>query len=115
MKSLQEQETELLHKESGILTAKLQRRSFLQYAGAGVAGVALIAAGCKKDHNTMNPGLDTGVDLGTGDIGILNYAYALEQLEGAFYDAVVKTPYASISPSELALLTDRYQGPRTCT
>lgn len=104
MKSLQEQETELLQKESGILTAKLQRRSFLQYAGAGVAGVALIAAGCKKDKST--PGLDSGVDLGTGDIGILNYAYALEQLEGAFYDAVVKSPYASISAAELSLLTD---------
>lgn len=103
MKSLQE-EKEMLHQESGILTAKLQRRSFLQYAGAGVAGVALIAAGCKKDKST--PGLDMGVDLGSGDPGILNYAYALEQLEGAFYDAVVKSPYASISPSELALLTD---------
>lgn len=103
MKSLQE-EKEVLLQESGILTAKLQRRSFLQYAGAGVAGVALIAAGCKKDKST--PGLDTGVDLGTGDIGILNYAYALEQLEGAFYDAVVKSPYANIPANELALLTD---------
>lgn len=103
MKSLQE-EKEILLQESGILTAKLQRRSFLQYAGAGVAGVALIAAGCKKDKST--PGLDTGVDLGTGDIGILNYAYALEQLEGAFYDAVVKSPYTGIPANELALLTD---------
>ena len=25
------------------------------------------------------------VDLGEGDVGILNYAYALEQLEAAFY------------------------------
>ncbi|MBB5634669.1 hypothetical protein HDE68_000554 [Pedobacter cryoconitis] len=105
MKSLQEQETELLHQESGILTAKLQRRSFLQYAGAGVAGVALIAAGCKKDHNNT-PGLDTGVDLGSGDIGILNYAYALEQLEGAFYAAVIASPYTGISTAELSLLTD---------
>jgi hypothetical protein len=104
MKNLQQQETELLHQESSILTAKLQRRSFLQYAGAGVAGVALIAAGCKKDKNT--PGLNMGVDLGNGDIGILNYAYALEQLEGAFYDAVVKSPYANISAAELSLLTD---------
>jgi hypothetical protein len=103
MKSLQE-EKEILHQKSGILTAKLQRRSFLQYAGAGVAGVALIAAGCKKDKST--PGLDMGVDLGSGDPGILNYAYALEQLEGAFYDAVVKSPYANIAASELALLTD---------
>lgn len=103
MKNFQQEEQELLHKESGILTASLKRRSFLQYAGAGAAGIALIAAGCKKDHNN-NP--STGVDLGSGDIGILNYAYALEQLEGAFYDAVVKTPYANISATELALLTD---------
>ena len=104
MKNLQEEESGLLYEESSILTAKLQRRSFLQYAGAGVAGVALIAAGCKKDKST--PGLDMGVDLGSGDPGILNYAYALEQLEGAFYDAVVKSPYSGISASELALLTD---------
>lgn len=105
MKSLQEEEKDLLQNESGILTAKLQRRSFLQYAGAGVAGVALIAAGCKKDHNNDN-GLSAGVDLGSGDLGILNYAYALEQLEGAFYDTVVKSPYTNISPYELSLLTD---------
>lgn len=103
MKNFQQEDQELLQKESGILTAKLQRRSFLQYAGAGAAGIALIAAGCKKDNNGM---VSSGVDLGTGDIGILNYAYALEQLEAAFYDAVVKTPYSGISAAELSLLTD---------
>ena len=104
MKNFEQENQELLYKESGILTANLKRRSFLQYAGAGAAGVALIAAGCKKDNN---PGMSNGgVDLGSGDIGILNYAYALEQLEAAFYDAVVKNPYANISATELALLTD---------
>ena len=104
MKNFQQEDQDLLHKESGFLTATLQRRSFLQYAGAGAAGIALIAAGCKKDNdnNTQN----NGVDLGSGDVGILNYAYALEQLEAAFYDAVIKTPYANIPANELALLTD---------
>jgi len=101
MKNFQQEDQDVLHKESGILTATLQRRSFLQYAGAGAAGIALIAAGCKKDKNDNN-----GVNLGSGDIGILNYAYALEQLEAAFYDAVVKTPYSGISQTELGLLTD---------
>jgi len=104
MKNFQHEDQELLHKESGILTAKLQRRSFLQYAGAGAAGIALIAAGCKKDNETS--GAHTGVDLGTGDVGILNYAYALEQLEAAFYTAVVQSPYSGISAYELSLLTD---------
>ncbi|HEY0177835.1 MAG TPA: twin-arginine translocation signal domain-containing protein, partial [Pedobacter sp.] len=87
MKNFQQEDQELLHKESGILTATLQRRSFLQYAGAGAAGIALIAAGCKKDNNTGSS--NNGVNLGGGDSGILNYAYALEQLEAAFYTAVV--------------------------
>jgi hypothetical protein len=103
MKNFKQEDQELLHKESGILTATLQRRSFLQYAGAGAAGIALIAAGCKKDNNS---GANAGVNLGSGDVGILNYAYALEQLEAAFYDAVVKAPYAGITTSELSLLTD---------
>lgn len=102
MKNFQQEDQEVLQKDSGILTVPLQRRSFLQYAGAGAAGIALIAAGCKKDNDNNN----RGVNLGGGDIGILNYAYALEQLEAAFYDAVVKTPYANIAPSELSLLTD---------
>jgi hypothetical protein len=103
MKNYEQEEAELLQRESSIFSATLQRRSFLQYAGAGAAGVALIAAGCKKDDN-QNSG--SGVNLGSGDIGILNYAYALEQLEAAFYDAVIKTPYNNIPANELALLTD---------
>ncbi|MCX2486506.1 ferritin-like domain-containing protein [Pedobacter sp. MR2016-24] len=102
MKNFQQEEQEVLQKESGIFTASLQRRSFLQYAGAGAAGIALIAAGCKKDNQSS----DDGVNLGSGDIGILNYAYALEQLEAAFYAAVIQTPYANIPANELALLTD---------
>ncbi|MCX2480376.1 ferritin-like domain-containing protein [Pedobacter sp. MC2016-15] len=106
MKNFQQEDQDLLHKESGILTAPLQRRSFLQFAGAGAAGIALMAAGCKKDDGSEGLRLSGAVDLGSGDVGILNYAYALEQLEAAFYDAVVKTPYSGISATELALLTD---------
>lgn len=70
-------------KESTILNAKLQRRSFLQFAGAGVAVAALTAAGCRKDRGY--PGLyGTTLDF-KDDFGVLNYAYALEQLEAAFY------------------------------
>lgn len=91
-----------LHEEKG-----MHRRSFLQYAGAGAAGVALIAAGCKKDRNDpMEPG-KTGVTLDfKDDFGVLNYAYALEQLEAAFYIQVATTPYANISAAELAYFKD---------
>jgi hypothetical protein len=82
----------------------MARRSFLKYAGAGAASVGLLAvAACHKDH-TITP--TKGIDIGKGDLGILNYAYALEQLEAAFYLQVALTPYTGITASETALLTD---------
>ena len=82
----------------------MARRSFLKYAGAGAAGIGLLAvASCHKDH-TVTP--TKGIDIGSGDYGILNYAYALEQLEAAFYLQVALTPYSGISDTEKALLTD---------
>ncbi len=86
----------------------MHRRHFLRVAGASVAvtSVAVLAA-CDKDTLDDNqPPANLGVNLGAGDIGILNYAYALEQLEAAFYTQVILTPYAGIAPGELALLTD---------
>ncbi|MCU0384737.1 MAG: ferritin-like domain-containing protein [Flavihumibacter sp.] len=81
----------------------LSRRAFLGMAGAAT-GMMVLASSCSKndDDNMMN----NGVDLGSGDVGILNYAYALEQLEAAFYTRVAQSPYNGISASENALLTD---------
>lgn len=82
------------------LASVTSRRRFLQWAGVTV-GVALVA-GCDDDGLTG----PTRATFGTGDVGILNYAYALEQLEAAFYTRVVATPYTGISGAELAILTD---------
>ncbi|UOQ70374.1 ferritin-like domain-containing protein [Hymenobacter cellulosilyticus] len=38
------------------------------------------------------------VNVGSGDLGVLNYAYALEQLEAAFYEAVKKGAYYAQAP-----------------
>lgn len=82
--------------------SQLSRRKFLNYTGA-TSGLVLLAAACKKDDNSS---MSTGVNLGSGDVGILNYAYALEQLEAAFYIQVIAAPYAGITADEKALLTD---------
>lgn len=76
----------------------LSRRKFLGFAGAAT-GMAFLAA-CKKNDD------NNGTDLGSGDIGILNYAYALEQLEAAFYIQVMTTPYSGISAEETIFLKD---------
>jgi ferritin-like protein len=89
------------------LARTTSRRTFLQWSGVTIGAVAL---GCGDDSNVgpgpgPNPG--TGVDLGTGDAGVLNYAYALEQLEAAFYTQVVAGAYFSGAPAnEQAILTD---------
>ena len=71
------------------LYTPIKRRSFFMYAGATAGATALVLAGCKKDDETVPT--NNGISLGTGDAGILNYAYALEQLEAAFYAQVKST------------------------
>jgi len=81
----------------------VSRRNFLGYAG-GAAMLAVAFTACDKDDDDDNN--TDGIDLGSGDVGILNYAYALEQLEAAFYTKVLEAPYASIPAAEAALLKD---------
>lgn len=81
---------------------KVNRRYFLRSAGVAASTGALIMGCALEDHNIEGQ----GVDLGSGDVGILNYAYALEQLEAAFYIQVMKTPYANMSAEEKTILTD---------
>ena len=89
------------------IASVVNRRLFLRSAGLGTAlGTIVIAAGCKDDDDPMIPGTGETVDLGSGDIGVLNYAYALEQLEAAFYTQVIQTPYTGMTDAEKTILTD---------
>jgi hypothetical protein len=83
--------------------SKIGRLSFLKYSGFALATSAVIMqSGCKKDDDDT----DNGVNLGSGDTGILNYAYALEQLEAAFYTQVMATPYTGMTAQESQILSD---------
>jgi len=94
--TVSENET-LVDNDTGI--KQVSRRKFLGYAGA-TSGLALFATACSKDEPYL------GVNLGSGDIGLLNFAYALEQLEAAFYIQVLKTPFSGITADETTFLTD---------
>ncbi len=81
------------------LHTPIKRRSFFMYAGATAGATALVLAGCKDDDN-VDP---NRIDVGSGDGGILNYAYALEQLEAAFYAEVRKSAYYTASSTPAAI------------
>ena len=92
------------------------RRSFLKLSGLTLAGAGLIMAGCSSDDDKGSgdnelPGVRDGkFDLGGGDLGILTYAYALEQLEADFYTRVVNGANFNtvFSEEEREVLTDLY-------
>ena len=82
------------------------RRSFLKLAS--MAGMAAVAFGVDVPGLRLNEAFaqSGAVDLGGGDVGVLNYAYALEQLEAAFYTQVLATPYAGMNRYEHSVLSD---------
>ena len=105
------------------------RRDFLRAAGLGGAALALAACGADRVASpssaanaagtgagtvgsTAGPNATTGVTVTldfSNDYGVLNYAYALEQLEAAFYAQVLKTPYSGMTQQEMRILTDLSQ------
>jgi hypothetical protein len=101
-----ELETKNELQEKSLFDKTVGRRSFLQYAGAGAAGIALVAAGCKKDRGYENPVMGGATLDFKDDFGVLNYAYALEQLEAAFYIKVASAPPASFTAAQKAYFQD---------
>lgn len=88
------------------LVTNANRRQFLRVGTMTVVGAGLLLMGCNNDDD-MVPAMPGMVSLGTGDIGILNYAYALEQLEAAFYAEVIKGSYfANASAEEKTIMGD---------
>lgn len=94
----------------------LNRRAFIRYAGIATASTTLVLSGCKEYVDQLPIPIDVDPDkyvvktirLGKGDFGVLNYAYALEQLEAAFYSMVLaSSKFSSIfNEDERKILND---------
>jgi hypothetical protein len=86
------------------------RRRFLKLLGLGGTVVLLpsVFAACDDDGDVTGTGNGGAVTLNLGtDAGILNYAYALEQLEAAFYTAVLgSTAFAGMTVEQKEVFTD---------
>lgn len=85
------------------------RRNFLKIGSLAVVGTSLMLSCSDDDSDIIMPPSEV-FDLGAGDLGILNYAYALEQLEAAFYKNVMDGGYwASAGAEEKLILEDLFK------
>ena len=101
---------ELIISNSDMLLQPTTRRKFLGLLGVAGSVVFLpsVFTACSSDSitdPTLNPD-NYRLDLST-DAGILNYAYALEQLEAAFYTTALTSPgYGQLSANEQEVISD---------
>ena len=85
-----------------IVKRPVNRRKFLAFSGISAVALTIGLQSCKDDPVTSSG----FIDVGSGDIGVLNYAYALEQLEAAFYVKVASAFYTGATSEEIQILTD---------
>ncbi len=86
------------------------KRMFLKLSAGALAALALdgatrhLAGQSGASFLTLPVAAQSGaVDLGAGDVGIMNYAFALEQAELAFLKQIIANPYNGINAAERAI------------
>ena len=107
---MSDQKRELVIGRAEDLWAPNTRRSFLKLLGLGGTVVLLptVFAACNDNNDSTGIGGTGTVSLNlSNDFGILNFAYALEQLEAAFYTAVVGgTVFGTMTAEQQEVMVD---------
>ena len=108
----------MIHKKTMVISRPEQlldgrtRRDFLKLVGLSGAVIFLpsVLVNCNSTNGITGPPGSGGplvIDFAKGDIAVLQFAYALEQLEADFYTKVVANFSGSnFSPADQTLLTD---------
>jgi hypothetical protein len=102
---------ELVIRSGDQLLQSTTRRRFLGLLAVGGSVLMLpsVFTACSDDDSITDPFTDPSryrLDL-SNDTGVLNYAYALEQLEAAFYTAALASAgFTALSPAEKEVLQD---------
>ncbi len=92
--------------DNGARPKRTGRRDFFKVVGGGSAAAALVIAGC--DTGDPDPPVmeETIVLDFSTDVGVLNYAYLLEQLEARFYALGVENSSDVLEGEELGYFED---------
>lgn len=105
---------QLIISSSDQLLQPTTRRKFLGLlaVGGSIMMLPAVFTACSDDDSITDPFTDPSrymLDL-SNDTGILNYAYALEQLEAAFYTAALSSAgFAALSAPEKEVFQDLQQ------
>ena len=103
-----ERESTMVVRHADDLWRASTRRGFLRVLGLGGSIMLMpsVFAACQDDDSVTGPVGSAALNL-TTDVGILNYAFALEQLEAAFYTAVVaSSAFAGMTAEQKEVMTD---------
>lgn len=73
---------------------------------ATAALLASAAGGCTVLTNPGTGGNGPEISLGSGDVGLMNYALTLESLEAEFYALALAHPYSGMTAIERQILID---------